>query len=79
MLCFNVYEQLPPKAVPGTLHQVRLESGKCVSVPDFAANLRPIARGEAWTAEEAWKIAKQVCKHPVLEFPEVHYRHPTEE
>ena len=79
MLHFNVYEQLPPKELPGTVHQVRLESGKCVSVPDFAANLRPIAQGEAWTAEEAWKMAKEVCKHPVLEFPEVRYRRPTEE
>lgn len=79
MLCFNVYEQLPPKAVPGTLHQVRLESGKCVSVPDFAPNLELVAQGQAWTAEEAWMKAKEVCKHPVLEFPEVRYRQPVEE
>lgn len=79
MLRFNVYEQLPPKAIPGTLHQVRLESGKLVSVSDFAPNLEPVAQGEAWTAEEAWAKAKEICKHPVLEFPEVRYRQPKEE
>ena len=79
MLHFNVYEQLPPKAVPRTMHQVRLESGKCVNVPDFAANLELVAEGEVWTAEEAWAKAKEVCKHPVLEFPEVQYRQSAEE
>jgi len=79
MLHFKVYKQLPPKAVPGTLHQVRLESGKLVGVQDFEPNLKLIAQGEAWTAEEAWELAKQVCKHPVLEFPEVRYRQPKEE
>ena len=79
MLYFNVYEQLPPEAIPGTLHQVKLASGKSISVSDFAPNLKPIAQGEAWTAEEAWKMAKEVCKHPVLEFPEVQYRQPAEE
>jgi len=79
MLRFNVYEQLPPKAIPGTMHQVRLESGKSVMVPDFTPNLEFIAQGEAWTAEEAWVKAKEVCKHPVLEFPEVRYRQPAEE
>lgn len=79
MLCFNVYEQRPPKEIPGTLHQVRLESGKCISVSDFALNLELVAQGQAWTAEEAWMKAKEVCKHPVLEFPEVRYRQPKEE
>ena len=79
MLYFKVYEQLPPVAIPGTMHQVRLESGKCVTVPDFAPNLEPIAQGEVWTAEEAWKKAKEICKYPVLEFPEVRYRQLKEE
>ena len=79
MLRFNVYEQLPPEAIPGTLHQVKLESGKSISVSNFASNLKLIAQGEAWTAEEAWMKAKEVCKHPVLEFPEVRYRQPKEE
>ena len=79
MLRFNVYEQLPPKAIPGTLHKVRLESGKCISVSDFAPNLELVAQGHAWTAEEAWKMAKETYKHPVLEFPEVRYRQPKEE
>ena len=79
MLAFNVYEQLPPEAVPGTLHQVKLESGKSISVSDFAPNLKLIAQGEAWTAEEAWMKAKELHKHPVLEFPEVRYRQPKEE
>lgn len=79
MLHFNVYEQRPPKAIPGTLHQVRLESGKCLSVSDFDADLKLVAQGAAWTAEEAWVKAKEVCKHPVLEFPEVRYRQPKED
>ena len=79
MLYFKVYKQLPPKAVPETLHQVRLESGKCVTVPDFEPNLEKVADGWAWTAEQAWAKAKEVCKHPILEFPEVQYRQPAEE
>lgn len=74
MLYYEVYEQLPPKAIPGTLRRVRLESGKCVDVPDFAPNLKLVAEGEAQTAEEAWKTAKEVFKHPVLKFPGVQYR-----
>ena len=79
MLYYEVYEQLPPKAIPGTLHKVVFGAGRAVTVPDFAANLQSIAQGEAETAEQAWEKAKKLTKHPVLKFPEVQYRQLQEE
>lgn len=74
MLNFIVYQQCSPKVIPGSARVVKLADGTTRTQYQYEANLQEVACGRAWTAEEAWKLAREQVRNPVVEFPDVTYK-----
>lgn len=74
MLNFIVYKQCPPLPIPDSGKLTRMPDGTTRILFQYEANLQEIARGKAWTAEEAWRLAREQVRYPVVEFPEVTYK-----